>query len=55
MGRGRNTLWIDPVSHSSNFNFFGVQELSLPHDTVQVMAFLLITFQQAIFRAPVFS
>lgn len=53
MGSGRDTLWIDPVSRSSSFKLFGVRELSLLHDTLKVMVFLLITFTQAVFRAPI--
>lgn len=32
MGRGRDTLWIDPVSRSSSFKLSGIRELSLLHD-----------------------
>lgn len=53
MGSGRDTLWIDPVSRSSSFKLFGIRELSLLHDTLKVMVFLLITFTQAVFRASI--
>lgn len=53
MGRGRDTLWIDPVSLSSSFKIFGVWELSLLYDTLKVVVFLLITFTQAVLRAPI--
>lgn len=53
MGSGRDTLWIDPVSRSPSFKLFGVRELSPLHDTLKAMVFLLITFTQAVFRAPI--